>query len=285
MNRRGIVWPLAATLCVATAPARLAAQEAAGSRSELCTIVAFGDSITAIRGKLEVYPTLIEEELTARGKRVRVVNAGIGGNTTEQAKARFEADVLAHKPHAVVVFFGANDAAVDVWKTPPATGPRVAREHYEANLREFCRELKRRGIKPILVAPSPFRWTPALLKMYGRPPYRRDDPDGFNVLLAEYAESARKVAREQGVALADAYAAFQAYGRQPGQSVDNLLSDGMHPNAAGQLLLADLLLPLLGEAPMRRTHGRNELLRAGERDLGPATGGPPPTGKTESVPQ
>jgi len=254
MQRHCVLVVFMAILCViAFSPPCLPARETAKSNRQLRTIVAFGNSITALRGKLRVYPTLIEKELTARGRKLRVVNAGIGGNTTEQAKARFKTDVLAHNPDVVIVFFGANDAAVDVWKTPPATGPRVGRERYEANLREFCRALKSRGAKPILVAPSPFRWTPALKELYGRPPYQPDDPDGFNVLLAEYAESARKVAREESVALADAYAAFQAYGRQPGKSVDNLLADGMHPNAAGHLLLADLLLPLLGEDPMARS--------------------------------
>ena len=254
MRRHCVPVVLMAIPCmIASSLPRLTAQEPAGSDRRQRTIVAFGDSITARRGKLRVYPTLIEEELTARGRKVRVMNAGIGGNTTEQAKARFETDVLAHKPDVVIVFFGANDAAVDVWKTPPASGPRVDRKHYEANLRNFCQRLKERGTKPILVAPSPFRWTPALKKLYGRLPYRPDDPDGFNVLLAEYAKSARRVAHEEGVALADAYAAFQAHGRQSGKSVDDLLADGMHPNAAGHLLLTDLLLPLLGEDPMARS--------------------------------
>lgn len=245
MKRRLFIGVLA--LAATTLGGRLSA-ESVGR-----TIVAFGDSITAPRGKLKVYASLLEEELAARGRKVRVVNAGIGGNTTEQGRARFDADVLAQRPDVVIVFFGANDAAVDVWKTPPATAPRVARERYEANLREFCRRLKVCGAQPILVAPSPFRWTPAMKKMYGRAPYRPDDADGFNVLLAQYAETARRVAREERVPLADAYTAFQDYGRRPGQSVDALLGDGMHPNAAGQLLLADLLLPLLGEAPTKHS--------------------------------
>jgi lysophospholipase L1-like esterase len=253
MKRHHVLALFAVALGMVVSTAQGRAGESPASQQRPLTIVAFGDSITAPRGKLRVYPTLLEEELTARGRKVRVVNAGVGGNTTEQAKVRFETDVLAHKPDVAVVFFGANDAAVDVWKTPPATGPRVARERYEANLRQFCRRLKSHGAKTILVAPSPFRFTPKLKEMYGRPPYRPDDPDGFNVLLVEYAETVRRVAREEGAALADAYAAFQAYGRQPGRSVDNLLADGMHPNAAGQLLLADLLLPLLGEPPAKRS--------------------------------
>lgn len=93
---RAIVWTIATF-------SGLAAQATTKSEQKPFTIVAFGDSITALRGNLRVYPALIEEELTARGRKIRVVNAGIGGNTTEQAKSRFEKDVLAHEPDVVVV--------------------------------------------------------------------------------------------------------------------------------------------------------------------------------------
>lgn len=253
MQRQLVSALLAAGLWATAVRPCLPGQPASGTPGPARTIVALGDSITAVRGKLKVYPLLLEEELVARGRTVRVVNAGVGGCTTEQAKARFASDVLARKPDVVVVFFGTNDAAVDVWKTPPATKPRVALERYEANLREFCRTLKARGAKTILVTPPPMRWTANMKKLYGRPPYRPDDLDGFNAVIAQYAESVRRVAREEGAALADAERAFRAYGQEPGKSVDNLLSDGMHPNAAGQLLLADLLLPLLGEKPAARS--------------------------------
>ncbi|MCX6901147.1 MAG: exo-alpha-sialidase [Verrucomicrobia bacterium] len=210
----------------------------AANAAEPVTIVAFGDSTTALRGSLTVYATILQEEL--RG--VRVINAGVGGHTTEMARARFEKDVLAHKPAVAIIQFGINDAAVDVWKKPPATRPRVTAERYEANLRHFTETLKSAGARVILMTPNPVRWTPKLKEMYGKPPYKPDDPDGFNILLDGYADIVRKVARETGAALVDAREAFVAQGRKPGETVDALLLDGMHPNDRGQRLVAELLM-------------------------------------------
>ncbi|HWC90807.1 MAG TPA: GDSL-type esterase/lipase family protein, partial [Pirellulales bacterium] len=111
--------------------------DAAAAAMQPVSIVAFGDSTTAARGSTTVYATILQEEL--RG--VRVINAGVGGNSTEMARKRFEADVLSQRPRIAIIQFGINDAAVDVWKTPPATQPRVSLERYEANLRSFVRSL------------------------------------------------------------------------------------------------------------------------------------------------
>jgi lysophospholipase L1-like esterase len=206
------------------------------------TIVAFGDSTTAPRGALHVYADLLRDDLPARGMPIKVINAGVGGATTDQARARLDRDVLAHKPHLVIVQFGINDASADVWKNPPVTQPRVGRDRYEANLREIVRAARKKGAAVLLLTPNPMRWTDPLRKLYGKPPYKVNDPDGFNVLLAEYAASVRLVARQEKVPLVDVYAAFQMHGKTEGQSVDDLLLDGMHPNDRGQRLVADLLL-------------------------------------------
>ena len=50
-----------------------------------------------------------------------MINRGVPGNTTSQARARFAADVLDNHPDLVIIQLGANDAAIDVWKDPPAT--------------------------------------------------------------------------------------------------------------------------------------------------------------------
>jgi lysophospholipase L1-like esterase len=92
------------------------------------------------------------------------------------------------------------------------------------------------------MTPNPMRWTSALMKMYGKPPYRPDDLDGFNVMLRAYAGCVRDVARKYTVPVVDVYAAFQRYGKDRGKSIDNLLLDGMHPNDRGHRLVADLLI-------------------------------------------
>jgi lysophospholipase L1-like esterase len=209
------------------------------------TIVAFGDSTTAPRGELKIYTDLLERELPGRGMPVRVINAGIGGNDTEHARARFEQDVLSHNPDIVIIQFGINDAAVDVWKDPPSTESRVSLEDYEQRLRHFIRVLAKRDVSIVLMTPNPLRWTPTMRKMYGKPPYLPDDEDGFNALLKTYAERVRQIGKTEHVLLIDVYRSFEEFGKKDGQSVSDLLLDGIHPNDRGHRLVADQLIAVL----------------------------------------
>lgn len=220
----------------------LATVAPAVARSEPPVIVAFGDSTTAPRGELVVYSTLIEQGLAAKGIPTKLVNAGVPGNTTLDAAKRFETDVLAKKPRVAIIQFGINDSAVDVWKSPAATSSRVSLADYKKNLLHFIRTLKTGGVDVILMTPNPLRWTKEMRDLYGKAPYRPDEPDGFNVVLARYADATRETAKQQGVGLIDVYQAFQAYGEKSGQSIDDLLLDGVHPNEKGQQLVAELIL-------------------------------------------
>ncbi len=217
------------------------------------TLVAFGDSTTAPRGSTEVYATLLARELAFEGRDVRVVNSGIGGHTTANGKARFEKDVLAHEPEVAVIQFGINDSAVDVWKKPPATGPRMALADYRKNLTAFAQALKQRGARVILMTPNPIYWSPTLLKLYAHPPYRPEDPDGMNVLLREYAEAVRAIARDEGAGLIDVFEAFKKADEQPARKPGWLCRDGMHPDDDGHRLVADLLIEHLSAADKRFT--------------------------------
>jgi lysophospholipase L1-like esterase len=205
-------------------------------------IVAFGDSTTAVRGELKIYASLLAKELPEQGLPVRIINAGVGGNHTNHARARFEKAVLAHEPEVVIIQFGINDAAVDVWKNPPATESRVSLADYEKNLRFFVETLVKRQVSVVLMTPNPLRWTPKMREMYGKPPYLTDDVDGFNVKLRDYAEKVRQIAKSEKVPLIDVSQAFEDFGKKDGQSVDDLLLDGIHPNDRGHRLVADLLM-------------------------------------------
>ena len=85
------------------------------------------------------------------------------------------------------------------------------------------------------------RWTSKLKALYGKVPYVASDPDGFNKLLVNYAGSVRKLANKHNVPLVDIYQVFQDYNKQPNQSIDTLLLDGMHPNDRGHQIIAELL--------------------------------------------
>lgn len=206
------------------------------------TIVTFGDSITAPRKNVTTYSDLIREEFQKKHLDVKVINAGVPGNTTAMAKERFEKDVLARDPDLVIIQLGTNDAAVDVWKKPPATESRVPIEDYEQNLREFIAKLKERKAKIILVTPPPTRWTEKLKEMYGKPPYDPNDEDGFNVILKNYVQRIREVAKKEKVILVDLNKEYYKYHKVKGQTMDDLFLDGMHPNNKGQKLEAELLL-------------------------------------------
>ncbi len=217
------------------------------------TIVAFGDSTTAPRGKTVVYSTLLAHELSFEGGDVKVINAGIGGNTTSHAMARFEKDVLGPKPDVVILQFGINDSAVDVWKKPPATGPRVALEDYRKNLTWMVRTLRQNGARVVLMTPNPISWTDTLRRLYSTTPYRLDDADGMNVLLRDYAESVRRLAQEEGVGLVDIYTEFKKADQMPGHKPGWLGRDGMHPDDPGHRLVGKLLIAHLTTADKRFT--------------------------------
>ncbi|MDB6117951.1 MAG: multifunctional acyl-CoA thioesterase and protease and lysophospholipase [Verrucomicrobiaceae bacterium] len=214
------------------------------------TIVAFGDSTTASRGETVVYSSILRDELLFDGKKIKVLNAGIGGNTTKTAKARFDKDVLEAKPEVVVIQFGINDSAVDVWAKVPATKPRVSLEDYRSNLTSMVQTLKQRGARAVLMTSNSMTWTPTLLKLYGKPPYLPDDADGMNVVLRDYVQAVREIAKAEDVGLVDVYEAFQeaVKKKKPGKG---LCLDGMHPGDEGHRIVANLLVANLANADKR----------------------------------
>lgn len=208
-------------------------------------IVMFGDSTTAFRpGSIkQVYSDRVFNDLLKKGTTLMVANRGVGGNTTEMARERMKRDVLALKPKVVVIQFGINDAAVDVWKNPPASGPRVALERYLENLGWIVDQVHAQGGKVILMTPNPIYWTERMRAMYGKPPYDAADPQGFDKLhLRAYAAAVRELAAKKKAPLVDVHAAYA------GKEAEKLLLDGIHPNDNGQQLVTELLLPVLRDA-------------------------------------
>lgn len=208
---------------------------------ETRVIVAFGDSLTAPRSGVTTYSDLLDESLNAQGIDVEVINSGVPGNTSAQARARFAADVLADHPSLVIIQLGANDAAIDVWKDPPATVPRVDIATYRNNLEYFVRTLRSQKSEVVLMTPNRFAWTPKLRSLYGKPPYQVTSDDGFNFMLDVYSDAMREIARREKIELVDAAKAVPS----------SALLDGMHPSTEGHRIVAGLLLPVV-RAILRR---------------------------------
>jgi len=85
-------------------------------------VVFLGDSITV----LHTWTRLVEVAARLRHPdwSMTFINAGIGGNTVEDALARLEVDVLAHQPTVVFVNFGMNDASY-----PPGSSGGAFEQH------------------------------------------------------------------------------------------------------------------------------------------------------------
>ena len=84
---------------------------AAGAAAAPVTILALGDSLTAGLGvgPAEAFPVRLEAALQAKGHDVKVINAGVSGDTAADGAARLDW-ALAEPVNAVIVELGANDA-------------------------------------------------------------------------------------------------------------------------------------------------------------------------------
>jgi lysophospholipase L1-like esterase len=145
--------------------------------------------------------------------------------------------------------FGINDSAVDVWKNPPLTEPRVTLAAFTDNYRSMITETQKQGAKVILMTTNPLRWTSKLRELYGKPPYNADVEDGFESLnLTRYNEALRKLAGEMKVSLVDVHAAYPTFAAKNKTTIDGMLTDGMHPGDLGHQLVAELLVPSIRDA-------------------------------------
>ena len=235
--------------------------------------VAFGDSVTkgVRRGvtREQTFEARLEAALRPSFPKVRVLNAGIGGNTVRHAWTRIVQDVVAKRPGFCTIMFAINDSYVDKGRK----GPRISIKEYEDRLRSFVRFLRHHAIEPILMTPNPMTSTVRASK---REPFA-SQPKGMNFLLEAYCERMRKVAKEESVPFLDIYAALWKAGGGTEAGVDKWLTDGMHPNPAGHQLIADKLAAFFrGAMPTRATRAlptprAQENLREATRKLASLT--------------
>ncbi len=119
MRWRWLALMVGAALLLATAELALRARyrqrvlPAGPARRGVMTIVALGDSITAgpAGAPAAAWPALLAARLQTGHPDVawQVVNAGVPGDTAPLGYARFDRDVAARGPQAVLIAFGLND--------------------------------------------------------------------------------------------------------------------------------------------------------------------------------
>ncbi len=260
-------------------------------------IVSFGDSTTfeapnfkeippagGPETPIVSYSTYLSQDLPGRtlsGQTIQnatVLNKGVSGSNTTQARARFNSEVLAQNPDIVIIQFGWNDQAPKNWgsSTPPEEidkSPRVDLATYRDNLQHMVSRLVQAKIRVILMTPDPGRWRGYNYRQaedpyVGYDPQHPDDESwkwGFNTRLEDYCDVVRGLAAKNNVELVDAHGLFRAYDAVDGQDVDDLYrkttmfpdpylipasdpperlpaGDGVHPGSKGHRFIADALL-------------------------------------------
>jgi lysophospholipase L1-like esterase len=204
-------------------------------------LVAFGDSVTrGVRPGVTEYQTfrhLLQQRLTEEGTPVRVINAGVGSDTTARALERLRGDVLAEQPALVTVMFGVNDAAMVDGGPVARTEPRVPLDGYRENLRTIISRIRDAGAQVLLCTPTPMSREYAYQNIGA---YAENED--MNFMLRQYAAAVRDIATEMHVECVDLFRTFTE--RPDGLE---LIEDGCHPYVRGHLLIADELLGPVGD--------------------------------------
>lgn len=175
-------------------------------------IVAFGDSLTAGLGlpEKDSFPAQLERALKARGQEVKVVNAGVSGDTAAAGLARLDW-AMPDDASAVIVELGGNDALQGI---PP--------EGTKAALAKIIEAAQAKGL-PVLLA-----------GMEAPRNMGKDYVDAFHAIFPE-------LAAKYGVVL---YPFFL-----DGVALDDSLmqGDGIHPNAKGVAKIVAQIMPKVDE--------------------------------------
>ena len=189
-------------------------------------VVFMGDSITDQWNLARAFP----------GK--PYINRGIGAQVTAQMLVRFEDDVVALHPSAVVLLAGTNDVSGMLQVETPRT--------IIANITAMADITDARGIRVALSSILPVNnYTDnAGHMLIDRPP----------ATLRAINTGLRDLARRRGYAYVD-YAGAMTDGH--GLLQANLTSDGLHPNAAGYARMTPVataaIAGMLRRAPRRRS--------------------------------
>lgn len=171
-------------------------------------LLVLGDSLTAGWGlaRDDGFPRQLERALKAKNRPVRVIDAGVSGDTTAGGAARLEW-ALAESPQAAIVALGGNDGLRGL--APTAT---------KANLEAIATGLEERGVK-ILVAGM--KAPPNLGREYG----------------AEFEAVFADVAKKHGARLYPFF--LDGVAANPALN----LADGIHPTAQGVAVMVERILP------------------------------------------
>jgi len=196
-------------------------------------LVFMGDSITS---DAKGYAALVEEIARLRypERNMKFINAGIGGNRSTDMLARFETDVLRHKPKLVSITSGANDIARFITDPPTALGL----PDYSQAISSMAEKTISAHAFPILVSPPPFEahW------------HVEGGAAEVNKRMEKYVKWMREYAEENRLVYVPFFEEFLEVSKKTGKRAPDfrLTEDGVHLNFRGSMLAAITFLRSIG---------------------------------------
>ena len=168
-------------------------------------------------------------------RRIHYINAGIGGHSSRQMLARFDADVLAHRPQWLLLSAG----VVEVRRLyqPDRASERVSLEEYTANLTTMATRARSANMQVILLEPTPHARTVT----DGPPDVTLED---VNSVTREYAAAMMQVATTMEVGFMPLFKTFMDM-EQRLAGAASLYADEVHLGALGDLLYSQLVYQYL----------------------------------------
>jgi lysophospholipase L1-like esterase len=196
-------------------------------------ILFLGDSITQAGVGKNGYITLIKQALDMKYAELEIIGAGISGNKVPDLQRRVERDVVAKKPTVVFIYIGIND----VWHGEKDPSRGTPKDEFEAGLKEVIGKISAAGARVIVCTPT----------VIGE---KNDGSNRNDKKLDEYSAISRKVAKELKLPVCDLRKAFLKYLKE--HNAENkdrgiLTTDTVHLNGAGNKLVAETMLKMLGE--------------------------------------
>ena len=192
-------------------------------------VVFLGDSITV----LHTWTRLVELSVRLRHPEwaVTFINAGVGGNTVEDALERLDVDVLAHQPTVVFVNFGMNDASF-----PEGSGGAA----FEKNMTTLLDRLAKAKVRRVVwLDTTPYDTSVGAGNAFNRRRVAR---------IAELVEFAKKTGAERElpvVPVNDAVTrAITSW--KGGKRSENLIPDRIHPGPTLHAVMAAEVLSTVG---------------------------------------
>ena len=184
-------------------------------------IVCFGDSLTSCGGKNGRYSDMLQQTLPA----YKFINSGKGGDTIGGGLARLEKAVLKHRARYLIIGLGAND----YWRRQRTLNE--LKQDYNTIL-ERC---SAQGMKFVIISCFGNEKLPDGVTI---------NFDSTNIPREHYAAGLAIIERElvqkyQAGYVPDMQCSITPKGRP------DLWSDSNHPNAAGNRIVAETILPQL----------------------------------------